>query len=100
MTSRETPSKSHRLLGGVKSRMSYAVDSALGSPVPYTAPAMVRQGPVNTFEDPRMTCTFQSNYHHQQRLCYPFWDETATQEVPTGLEHCGSEFMRQYLCNV
>jgi hypothetical protein len=36
-----------------------------------------------------MTCGFQSNYH-QQRPCYSFWDEMATQEVPTGLEHCGS----------
>ncbi|XP_042530799.1 transforming protein p68/c-ets-1-like [Dipodomys spectabilis] len=82
---------------GAKSRMSYTVDSAMGSPVPYSAPrpAMARQGPVNTFEDPRMTYTFQMNYHHQQRLYYPFWDEMATQEVPTGLEHCGSGMNEQ-----
>lgn len=48
-----------------------------------------RQGPFNTYEDPRMTCGFQANYH-QQRPCYPFCDEMATQEVPTGLEHCSS----------
>ncbi|XP_011908747.1 protein C-ets-1 isoform X5 [Papio anubis] len=72
--------------------MSYFVDSAGSSPVPYSAarPAVVRQGPSNTYEDPRMTCGFQSNYH-QQRPCYPFWDEMATQEVPTGLEHCVSD---------
>lgn len=48
-----------------------------------------RQGPMNAFEDPRMTCGFQSSYH-QQRPLYLLWDEAATQEVPTGLEHCGS----------
>ncbi|XP_030774279.1 transforming protein p68/c-ets-1-like isoform X2 [Rhinopithecus roxellana] len=81
---------------GAESRMSYFVDSAGSSPVPYSAarPAVVRQGPSNTYEDPRMTCGFQSNYH-QQRPCYPFWDEMATQEVPTGLEHCVSELQGQ-----
>ncbi|XP_032140907.1 protein C-ets-1 isoform X4 [Sapajus apella] len=71
--------------------MSYFVDSAGSSPLPYSAArsAVVRQGPSNIYEDPRMTCGFQSNYH-QQRPCYPFWDEMATQEVPTGLEHCVS----------
>ncbi|XP_048652069.1 protein C-ets-1 isoform X1 [Marmota monax] len=71
--------------------MNYFVDSTMSSPVPYPAsrPAVVRQGPINTFEDPRMTYGYQSSYH-QQRSCYPFWDEMATQEVPTGLEHCGS----------
>ncbi|KAL6070939.1 hypothetical protein STEG23_013282 [Scotinomys teguina] len=49
-----------------------------------------KQGPINTFEDPRMTCGFQSSYH-QQRPLYLLWDEAATQEVPTGLEHCGSD---------
>lgn len=48
-----------------------------------------RQGPINLFEDPRTTCGYQASYH-QQRPLYPVWDETATQEVPTGLEHCGS----------
>lgn len=48
-----------------------------------------RQGLINSYEDPRMACGFQSNYH-PQRTCYPFWEEMATQEVPTGLEHCGS----------
>ncbi|XP_044607688.1 protein C-ets-1 isoform X2 [Equus asinus] len=50
----------------------------------------VRQGPINSYEAPRMACDFQSNYY-PQRACYPFWDEMATQEVPTGLEHCGSD---------
>ena len=48
-----------------------------------------RQGPLNSYEDPRMACGFQSAYH-PPRACYPFWEETATQEVPTGLEHYGS----------
>ncbi|XP_013366566.1 PREDICTED: protein C-ets-1 isoform X5 [Chinchilla lanigera] len=77
---------------GPESRMNYFVDSAMSSPGPYPAsrPAVMRQGPINTFEDPRMPCGFQSNYH-QQRPCFPFWDEMATQEVPTGLEHYGSD---------
>ncbi|XP_021098426.1 protein C-ets-1 isoform X3 [Heterocephalus glaber] len=72
--------------------MNYFVDSAMSSPGPYPAsrPAVARQGPISAFEDPRMPCDFQSNYH-QQRPCFPFWDEMATQEVPTGLEHCGSD---------
>ncbi|KAM5223952.1 protein C-ets-1 isoform 1-T1 [Hipposideros larvatus] len=72
--------------------MSYFVNSAVSSPAPYSAarPAVVRQGPINSYEDPRMACGFQSNYH-LQRTCYPFWEEMATQEVPTGLEHCGSD---------
>ncbi|XP_055457225.1 transforming protein p68/c-ets-1-like [Psammomys obesus] len=71
--------------------MSYYVDPTVDSPTTYPAPhpAVARQGPINTFEDPRMTCGFQSSYH-QQRTLYPLWDEMATQEVPTGLEHCGS----------
>ncbi|XP_057172603.1 protein C-ets-1 isoform X3 [Ursus arctos] len=71
--------------------MSYFVDPASSGPAPYSAarPAMARQGPINSYEDPRMACGFQSNYH-PQRAYYPFWDEMATQEVPTGLEHCGS----------
>ncbi|XP_049713629.1 transforming protein p68/c-ets-1-like [Elephas maximus indicus] len=70
--------------------MSYFADSAVSSPAPYCAarPGVARQGPINTYEDPRMAYGFQSGYH-QQRACYPFWDEMATQEVPTGLEHCG-----------
>ncbi|KAM9658103.1 transforming protein p68/c-ets-1-like [Trichechus inunguis] len=71
--------------------MSYFVDSAVGGPAPYCAvrAGAARQEPVNTYEDPRMMYGFPSSYH-QQRTCYPFWDEMATQEVPTGLEHCGS----------
>lgn len=56
-------------------------------------PWLQRQGPINSYEDPRMACGFQSNYH-LQRTCYPFWEEMATQEVPTGLEHCGSGRLR------
>ncbi|XP_046541236.1 protein C-ets-1 isoform X4 [Equus quagga] len=72
--------------------MSYFVDSTVSGPAPYPAahPAVVRQGPINSYEAPRMACDFQSNYY-PQRACYPFWDEMATQEVPTGLEHCGSD---------
>lgn len=33
-----------------------------------------------------MTCGFQSACY-QPRACYPLWDESAIQEVPTGLEH-------------
>ncbi|KAM7337849.1 hypothetical protein ACRRTK_003968 [Alexandromys fortis] len=77
--------------------MSYYVDSAVGSPTTFSTPrpAMLRQGPINLFEDPRTTYGFQASYHHQQRPLYPVWDETATQEVPTGLEHCGSGHFSQ-----
>ncbi|XP_006072436.3 protein C-ets-1 isoform X1 [Bubalus kerabau] len=72
--------------------MSYFVDSAVSGPATYSAarPAVLRQGPLNSYEDPRMACGFQSAYH-PPRACYPFWEETATQEVPTGLEHYGSD---------
>lgn len=60
-----------------------------GNTFPYFFPCHQRQGPINSYEDPRMACGFQSNYH-LQRAYYPFWDEMATQEVPTGLEHCSS----------
>nr|KAF6465015.1 hypothetical protein HJG63_004656 [Rousettus aegyptiacus] len=71
--------------------MSYFSDSAVSGLASYSAarPAVERQGLINSYEDPRMACGFQSNYH-PQRTCYPFWEEMATQEVPTGLEHCGS----------
>ncbi|KAF6277837.1 hypothetical protein mRhiFer1_004693 [Rhinolophus ferrumequinum] len=76
--------------------MSYFVNSVVSSPAPYSAarPTVVRQGPINSYEDPRMACGFQSNYH-LQRTCYPFWEEMATQEVPTGLEHCGSALLHR-----
>ncbi|XP_047546763.1 protein C-ets-1 isoform X5 [Lutra lutra] len=71
--------------------MSYFVDSAASGPAPYSAtrPAMARQAPINSYEDPRMACGFQSS-DHPQRAYYPFWNEMTIQEVPTGLEHCGS----------
>nr|KAF6403329.1 ETS proto-oncogene 1, transcription factor [Molossus molossus] len=71
--------------------MSYFADSTASGPGPYSAarPAVARQGMISSYEDPPMACGFQSNYH-LQRACYPFWEEMATQEVPTGLEHCGS----------
>ncbi|XP_059040676.1 protein C-ets-1 isoform X3 [Mustela lutreola] len=85
---------SPRLSGKVvlKVTMSYFVDSAASGPAPYSAtrPAMARQAPINSYEDPRMACGFQSNYH-PQRAYYPFWNEMTIQEVPTGLEHCGSD---------
>ncbi|VCX42651.1 unnamed protein product, partial [Gulo gulo] len=84
---------SPRLSGKVvlKVTMSYFVDSAASGPAPYSAtrPAMARQAPINSYEDPRMACGFQPNYH-PQRAYYPFWNEMTIQEVPTGLEHCGS----------
>ncbi|KAG5196373.1 hypothetical protein JEQ12_011059 [Ovis aries] len=77
---------------GADGVMSYFVDSAVSGPATYSAarPAVLRQGPLNSYEDPRMACGFQSAYH-PPRACYPFWEETATQEVPTGLEHYGSD---------
>ncbi|XP_027628502.1 protein C-ets-1 isoform X4 [Tupaia chinensis] len=71
--------------------MSYFVEPA-NSPVSYAAPwpALVRQGPASAYEDPRMPCALQASYR-QQRPCCPLWDEAATQEVPTGLEHCSSD---------
>uniref|UniRef100_A0A8B9YLJ0 ETS proto-oncogene 1, transcription factor n=1 Tax=Bos mutus grunniens TaxID=30521 RepID=A0A8B9YLJ0_BOSMU len=85
----------HSLSGKVVSAdsvMSYFVDSSVSGPATYSAarPAVLRQGPLNSYEDPRMACGFQSAYH-PPRACYPFWEETATQEVPTGLEHYGSD---------
>ncbi|KAF6081071.1 ETS proto-oncogene 1, transcription factor [Phyllostomus discolor] len=79
------------IMTGAEKKMSYFVDSAVSGPAPYSAvrPAVMRQGAINSYEDPQMACGFQSSYH-PQRACYPFWEETATQEVPTGLEHCGS----------
>ncbi|KAI5142129.1 Telomere Length Regulation Protein Tel2 [Manis pentadactyla] len=81
---------------GAASTMSYFVDSSVSGPGPYAMvrPAVVRQGPINSYEDPRIACGFQSSYY-PQRACYRFWDEMATQEVPTGLEHCGSEIELQ-----
>uniref|UniRef100_A0A4X2LTC8 ETS proto-onco 1, transcription factor n=1 Tax=Vombatus ursinus TaxID=29139 RepID=A0A4X2LTC8_VOMUR len=72
--------------------MSYYVDSTASSPASYSVarPGGLRQGPVNAYEDPGMACGFQSSYF-QQRASYPFWEEMATQEVPTGLEHCGTD---------
>ncbi|XP_078003235.1 protein C-ets-1 isoform X3 [Phascolarctos cinereus] len=72
--------------------MSYYVDSTASSPASYSVarPGGLRQGPANTYEDPRMACGFQSSCF-QQKACYPFWEEMATQEVPTGLEHCGTD---------
>ncbi|XP_056650567.1 protein C-ets-1 isoform X3 [Monodelphis domestica] len=72
--------------------MSYYVDATASNPASYSVPrpGVLRQAPVNTYEDPRMACGFQSNCF-QQRACYPFWEEMATQEVPTGLEHCATD---------
>nr|KAF6282197.1 ETS proto-oncogene 1, transcription factor [Myotis myotis] len=72
--------------------MSYFMDSAVSGPAPYPTvrPVVARQGVINSYEDSQMACGFQSN-HHPQRTCYSFWEEMATQEVPTGLEHCGSD---------
>ncbi|KAM7051465.1 protein C-ets-1 isoform 5-T5 [Molossus nigricans] len=79
-------------LSGAANKMSYFADSTASGPGPYSAarPAVARQGMISSYEDPPMACGFQSNYH-LQRACYPFWEEMATQEVPTGLEHCGSD---------
>ncbi|NWY32978.1 ETS1B protein, partial [Pheucticus melanocephalus] len=41
-------------------------------------------------EDPWVTCAFQASCC-QPRPCCPLWDEPATQEVPTGLEHYGTD---------
>ncbi|KAI4553135.1 hypothetical protein MJT46_016429 [Ovis ammon polii x Ovis aries] len=86
---------------GADGVMSYFVDSAVSGPATYSAarPAVLRQGPLNSYEDPRMACGFQSAYH-PPRACYPFWEETATQEVPTGLEHYGSEQWPLLLCSM
>ncbi|NXF07485.1 ETS1B protein, partial [Smithornis capensis] len=47
-------------------------------------------GAAGACEDPWVTCGFQATCC-QPRMCCPLWDEAATQEVPTGLEHCGTD---------
>uniref|UniRef100_A0A8B9TCR1 ETS proto-onco 1, transcription factor n=1 Tax=Anas platyrhynchos TaxID=8839 RepID=A0A8B9TCR1_ANAPL len=72
--------------------MSYYMDTAIGSagPYPLARPGVMKQGAVGSCEDPWMTCGFQSACY-QPRACYPLWDESAIQEVPTGLEHYSTD---------
>ncbi|NXX94721.1 ETS1B protein, partial [Centropus bengalensis] len=71
--------------------MSYYMDTTIGSAAPYplARPGVMKQGPGGPCEDPWVTCGFQSSCC-QPRMCCPGWDEPATQEVPTGLEHYGT----------
>ncbi|NXV78847.1 ETS1B protein, partial [Atlantisia rogersi] len=68
--------------------MSYYMDTTIGSAAPYplARPGVMKQGATGPCEDPWVTCGFQSACC-QPRTCCPLWDEPATQEVPTGLEH-------------
>ncbi|XP_058050971.1 protein C-ets-1 isoform X3 [Ahaetulla prasina] len=68
--------------------MSYYMDTTIGnqSHYPLPRPVMMRPGDAGSYEDPWMSCGFQSNCY-QQRAIYSLWDETAIQEVPTGLDY-------------
>ncbi|XP_008635183.1 PREDICTED: protein C-ets-1 [Corvus brachyrhynchos] len=72
--------------------MSYYMDTAIGNAAPYplARPGMMKQGVPGPCEDPWVTCGFQASCC-QPRPCCPLWDEPATQEVPTGLEHYGTD---------
>ncbi|KFO81863.1 Transforming protein p68/c-ets-1 [Cuculus canorus] len=71
--------------------MSYYMDTTIGNAVPYPlARPGLMQGPAGPCEEPWVTCSFQSACY-QPRTCCPLWDEPATQEVPTGLEHYGTD---------
>ncbi|NWI56395.1 ETS1B protein, partial [Calyptomena viridis] len=71
--------------------MSYYMDTTIGNTAPYplARPGVMKQGAAGPCEDPWVTCGFQATCC-QPRTCCPLWDEPATQEVPTGLEHCGT----------
>ncbi|XP_064327084.1 protein C-ets-1 isoform X1 [Phalacrocorax carbo] len=72
--------------------MSYYMDTTIGNTAPYplARPGMMKQGAAGPCEDPWVTCGFQSACC-QPRMCCPLWDEPATQEVPTGLEHYSTD---------
>ncbi|XP_077161025.1 protein C-ets-1 isoform X2 [Paroedura picta] len=72
----------------ISQMMSYYMDTVVENPAPYplSRPVVMRQADAITYEDPWMTCGFQSTCY-QQRAFYPLWDETAIQEVPTGLDY-------------
>ncbi|XP_070622029.1 protein C-ets-1 isoform X1 [Erythrolamprus reginae] len=68
--------------------MTYYMDATIGnqSHYPMPRPLLMRPGDVASYQDPWMSCGFQSNCY-QQRAVYSLWDETAIQEVPTGLDY-------------
>ncbi|XP_061224425.1 protein C-ets-1 isoform X1 [Neopsephotus bourkii] len=72
--------------------MSYYMDTTIGNPAPYPLPrpGVMKQGASGPCDDPWVTCGFQSTCC-QPRMCCPLWDEPATQEVPTGLEHYSTD---------
>ncbi|XP_029428323.1 protein C-ets-1 isoform X3 [Rhinatrema bivittatum] len=72
--------------------MSYYVDTASGNSAlyPLAHPGVVRHDLVSAYEDPCMNCGFQSTCY-QQKVYYSAWDESAIQEVPTGLEHFNAD---------
>uniref|UniRef100_A0A8B9CUY1 ETS proto-onco 1, transcription factor n=1 Tax=Anser brachyrhynchus TaxID=132585 RepID=A0A8B9CUY1_9AVES len=92
----QTPAAEHlmsvSISAGTSEMMSYYMDTAIGSagPYPLARPGVMKQGAVGSCEDPWMTCGFQSACY-QPRACYPLWDESAIQEVPTGLEHYSTD---------
>ncbi|EMP29601.1 hypothetical protein UY3_13259 [Chelonia mydas] len=84
------------------SGMSYYMDTTIGSPAPYPLARPGVTGAANPYEDPWMSCGFQSTCY-QQRICYPVWDESAIQEVPTGLERYNSDGHQEvshHICRV
>ncbi|NXY19716.1 ETS1B protein, partial [Atrichornis clamosus] len=70
--------------------MSYYMDTTLGNAAPYPLawPGVMKHGAVPC-EDPWGTCGLPAPCC-LPRPCCPLWDEPATQEVPTGLEHYGT----------
>ncbi|XP_009467867.1 PREDICTED: protein C-ets-1 [Nipponia nippon] len=71
--------------------MSYYMDTTIGNTAPYPlARPGAMQGATGPCEDPWVTCGFQAACC-QPRTCCPLWDEPATQEVPTGLEHYSTD---------
>ncbi|NXC20739.1 ETS1B protein, partial [Corythaeola cristata] len=71
--------------------MSYYMDTTIGNTAPYplARPGVMKQSAAGPCEDPWATCGFQPTCC-PPRTCCPLWDEPATQEVPTGLEHCSA----------
>ncbi|OXB58210.1 hypothetical protein ASZ78_009851 [Callipepla squamata] len=72
--------------------MSYYMDTTIGStgPYPLARPGVMKQGASSCCEEPWMPCRLQSTCC-PPRACCPPWDESAIQEVPTGLEHYSTE---------
>ncbi|XP_021231497.1 protein C-ets-1 isoform X2 [Numida meleagris] len=86
-----SPAPAQRIAPGTSEMMSYYMDTTIGSTGPYPlARPGVMQGAGSCCEDPWMPCRLQSACC-PPRACCPPWDESAIQEVPTGLEHYGTD---------